>query len=89
MWKIFIDWFKGQFTLTAEVSQLRREVEELRRREEAQAHTIEQILLALQRESDQWRHQNEVLLLKLELELVKIRAGLPPTNSGNEPKLGG
>lgn len=87
MWKLFIDWFKAQFTLTAEVSQLRREVEELRRREEAQAHTVEQLLFALQRESDQWR-QNEILLLKLELELVKIRAGLPPSKFANQPKLG-
>ena len=70
------------------MSQLRREVEELRRREEAQAHTVEQLLFALQRESDQWRHQNEILLLKLELELVKIRAGSPPSKPADEPKLG-
>ena len=65
MWKQLSDWFKGQFTVASEVAQLRREVEALRRREESQAHSLEQLLFALQRESQQWRHEHANLLLPL------------------------
>ena len=74
--------------MAQDIARLQSEVAELRQKQEETAHTLERILFSLQRESDQWRHQNEILLLKLELELVKMRAGLPPANRGDEPKLG-
>lgn len=73
--------------MAQDIARLQSEVADLRQKQEETAVVLERILFSLQRESDQWRHNNEVLLLKLELELVKIRAGLPPS-SDNDPKLG-
>ena len=50
---------------------------------------MEQFLFALRRESDQWRHEHENLLLRLENELLKFERRLPPKRSDDdEPKLG-
>lgn len=87
MWKSLAGWLQNQITMAQDIARLQNEVAELRQEQTETARTLEQLLFALQRESDQWRHQNEVLLLKLELELVKVRAGLPPS-SGDGPKLG-
>ena len=88
MWKSFAGWIQNQISMAQDIARLQSEVAELQKEQTEMALTLERILFSLQSESDQWRHQNEVLLLKLELELVKIRAGLPPTNPGDQPKLG-
>lgn len=88
MWKSLAGWIQNQITMAQDIARLQSEVAELRQKQEETAVVLERILFSLQRESDQWRHQNEILLLKLELELVKIRAGLPPSAAGDEPRLG-
>ncbi len=51
---------------------------------------MEQFLFALERESNQRKHDQETLLLKLEVELLKFDRRLPPKRSDDEPpQLGG
>lgn len=60
MFKSLFSWFWDQLTLSREVSQLRETVRELQRKDENQADLTRDLLFALQRESDHWRHQHEV-----------------------------
>ena len=87
MGKQILEWLKGQFTLAQEVAQLRREVSEVQHQQTKQLETMQTLFFALQRESDQWRHEHEKLLLKLENELLKFERRLPPRSDHDEPKL--
>ncbi len=87
MWKVLASWIQNQITMGQDIARLQSEVADLHQKQDDTARALERVLFSLQRESDQWRHEHANLLLKLELELVKIRAGLPPS-SGDQPKLG-
>ena len=88
MRKPLFDWFKGQFTLTQEVAQLRQENNELRRKLEEQTDLLRNLLFTLERDRESWRHEHEKLLLRLENELLKFDRRLsPPRSSDDEPKL--
>ncbi len=86
MWKQLLDWFKGQFTMAQEVSELRQEVERMRQRQDEQARALEHFLFAIERDRDHWRHEHEKLLLKLENELLKFERRLPPPHPPDEPR---
>ncbi len=88
MFKSLFSWFWDQLTLSREVSQLRETVREMQRKDEVQADLTRDLLFALQRESDHWRHEHEKVMLQLENELLKFERRLPPSKSADdEPKI--
>lgn len=86
MWKSLAGWIQGQVTMAQDLARLQKEVSEMRERQEETSRVLERVLFSLQRESDQWRHEHANLLLKFEIELLKLRAQAPP-RSDDEPKL--
>ena len=71
-----------------DIARLQSDVADLRQKQEDTARALERVLFMLERQSDQWKHEHANLLLKLELELVKIKSGLPPRSTDDDPKLG-
>ena len=78
MWKQIFDWFKSQWTLARDFEQLQNENNELRQQQEKQLDLLKQLIFSLQQERTERRHENELLLLKLENELLKFERRLPP-----------
>jgi uncharacterized protein Yka (UPF0111/DUF47 family) len=88
MFKSLFSWFWDQLTLSQEVAQLRQAVRDLQKKDEDTTDLLRSVLFSLERESDQWRHEHENLLLRLENELLKFERRLPPHRSNDdEPKI--
>jgi hypothetical protein len=88
MLKQIFDWFKAQLTLAHEVTQLRQENNELKRKLESQTELLRTALFMFESERQSWRHEHEKLLLRLENELLKFERRLPPPRSSDDgPRL--
>jgi hypothetical protein len=75
------EWFKSQWTLANDVNRLQNELNELQREQGEHLDLIKQLVFALQQERTERRHENELLMLKLENELLKFERRLPPPRS--------
>lgn len=88
MFKSFFSWFWDQLTLSREVSELRHAVRDLQKRDEDKTDLLRDVLFALQRESENRRHEHDKLLLRLENELLKFERRLPPSKAADdEPRI--
>lgn len=88
MLKSLLDWFKGQFTLSQEVAQLRREHNELERKVDQQIELLREVIFTLEHDRKMRGQEHANLLLKLENELLKFERRLPPSRPDDDtPKL--
>ena len=65
----------------ADIKELQHELKDVRQELRDLAAVVQQLAFQMQRNHDNERHERKKMLLRMEIALLRLRQGLPPSSS--------